>query len=155
MCLWLFKISNGMNFIPLQSMVCVSYHCRNEMCTQLGYHSNKDPQIYTIDYPASKSWNHQSLAPSVAMKTQYDVIPFLKSYETQWYEMHTSSNFEMLKTDFLKQIFFLKSINSLFKVDFKATGKRSTLSSSENRMVSTIYTYFSNQTIWTFTKVEK
>ena len=24
-----FKISTGMHFIPLQSMVCVSYHCRN------------------------------------------------------------------------------------------------------------------------------
>ena len=41
-------------------MVCVSYHCRSEMSTQLGYHSNKDPQIYTIDYPASKSWNSKS-----------------------------------------------------------------------------------------------
>ena len=33
-----------MRFIPLQ----------NEMSYQLGYHSNEDPEIYTIDYSPSK-----------------------------------------------------------------------------------------------------
>ena len=32
----------------------------------------------------------------------------------QGYEMHTSANFEVKDTHFLKQIIFLKSINSLF-----------------------------------------
>ena len=32
----------------------------------------------------------------------------------QWYEMHTSANFEKPKLHFLKQIIFLKSINSLY-----------------------------------------
>ena len=73
-----------MHCLLLQSMVCASYHCRNEINTQLGYRSNLDPQIYTIDYPPSKSLNHRSLTHSVAMTTQYDVIPFL-----QWYETHT------------------------------------------------------------------
>ena len=38
------------------------------------------------------------------MTTQYGVIPFL-----QWYETHTSANFEK---DTFSQIIFLKSINS-------------------------------------------
>ena len=35
-----------------------------------------------------------------------------------------------------------QTYTDITKVDFKATGKRSILSSSENRKVSTIYTYF-------------
>ena len=82
------------------------------------------------------------------MTAQYDVIQFLQSYETHTVLRNGMKCIPVLilkslkHTDFLKQIIFLKSINSLFKVDFKATGKRTTLSSSENRMVSTIYTFF-------------
>ena len=101
-CLWLFKISIGMHFIPLQSIVCVSYHCRNEISTQLGYHRNWDFQIYTIDYPPSimkpsKSDPFCCYDNTVWCHTNSAMV-WNAYHAPQWYEMHTSATFGKLKT---------------------------------------------------------
>ena len=95
-----------MRFIQLQKQI--------EKATR--YHSSLDPQIYTIDYPPSKSRKKTSNSdPAVAMTTQYDVMPFLQWYETHTMLRNTSANFEKLKTHiFSNKYFFFKSINSLF-----------------------------------------
>ena len=67
LCLWLFKISTGMQDENLRSMAC---HCRNEMSAQFGYHSNKDLQLYTIHFPPMKWPGHPSMTLSVAMARQ-------------------------------------------------------------------------------------
>ena len=70
LCLWLFKISTGMQHANPRSMACIACHCLNGMRAHFGYHSNYDLQIYTKHLPPMQLPCHQSITPSVAMTTQ-------------------------------------------------------------------------------------
>ena len=47
LCLWIFKISTGMQDANLRSMACIACHSWNGMSAQFGYQGNYDLQIYT------------------------------------------------------------------------------------------------------------
>ena len=82
-CLWLFKISSGMQDENLRSMACISCHCRHRMSAQSVTIATRTfkfiPKITLLwSYQAIKVWPLQLL-----WQHSCDVIPFL-----QWYEMH-------------------------------------------------------------------
>ena len=96
-CLWLFKISTDTHFIPLQSMVCVSYHCRNEMSTpRLPYNLYDRLPSFKVMKP-SKSDPFCCYDNTVWCHT-ISAMVWNVYHAPQWYEMHTSANFEKIKT---------------------------------------------------------
>ena len=57
-----------------KSMVWISYHCRHGMSIHLGYHSNYDLKIYTINFHLLKLPGHQSLTLQLQWQHSCDVI---------------------------------------------------------------------------------
>ena len=118
LCLWLFKISTGMQHANLRSMACNACHCWNGMSAQFGYHSNYDLQIYTKHLPPMQLPGHQSITPSVAVTTQLwcnsiSTMACNACHAPEIFIIHTSANFEKSKTQ-ISQTNNFSQINKFF-----------------------------------------
>ena len=112
LCLWLFKISTGLQDENPRSMACIA------QSAQFGYHSNYDLQIYTKHPPPVKLPGHQSITPSVAITTQLwchsiSAMACNACHASEIFIIHTSANFEKSKLKFSQTNIF-SQINKFF-----------------------------------------
>ena len=100
---------HDMHFIPMQKWYDIILHC----------HSNRRGQTLMVSWLWRRVIYGINLRVLVAMVTELCTL-FISAmvwnayHALQWYEMHTSANFEKSKTHIFSV--FLKSINSLFYI---------------------------------------
>ena len=113
------KICTGMYDENLRSMACIACHCRNGMTSQQCCRSNWMCYALMAWLLHRRGMCGVNLKVLVAMVTELcthsiSALACNACHAPEICILHTSANFEKSKTIFLKQIFFLKSLNSVF-----------------------------------------